>query len=235
MKNFGTDGPPDYTDPNHFVQGGNSWDATERNNDIYDPEHKLPSNDAEDNAFEPFRSLIINTGGINPKNPQFDNQAPPLTYPPKKLQNGGRTYQKSDKSDKSEADGSTQHASADPDHSLFDTPVAAGVPPLDGIFAGDAGTDIATTLDPSIFDNAGKTFDPTSQADLSAFDSSTNIASGDWDSSLASTGVDLFTADNNNGGDPTAGNLAFLDGADGSTDYSLFSKRSRKSPRDFRP
>lgn len=233
VRNYGTD-VPDYTDPNHFIQGGNSFDALSRNNERYDPEHKLPSNTQLDNNFEPFRSFIQKVDGDR-KNIIFDNQAPPLEYPPRMLQNGGRTYHKSD------ADGSEQQASAEPDYSLFNSPVADGGTSLDGIFAGDAGTDVATTLDPSIFDNAGDTFDLASQGDLGAFDLGTNIASADgtaindWDSSLASTGVDLFTADNSNGGDSTAGDLAFLGSPDGSTDDSLFSKRSRESPRDFRP
>ena len=85
--------------------------------------------------------------------------------------------------------------SADPDYSLFTSPVVDGATSFDGVFDGNGVSDVTANLDPSILNNFDNSFDLARQGDIGAFDSTSNLANtdgtsgSDWTSALASNGI----------------------------------------------
>lgn len=243
---YGPDGPVDYKDPQHFENAVGPYEQLSRNNRNYDPEFKIPSNNVEDTLPEPIKSWVGPGGGeklwINPT-------APPLRYPNFQEYRDPHT----------ETDGSEKSASANTsgnDDNRFSSSLVGddGTSSFDHVFDGSDASTVASNLDLSILDpTAGDTFDLAGQADLGAFDlTSDNIASAPdggsdlWSSSTLTPSPDFALGDNSDLWSSSSDDIASLSGGDsplfelagssgdGSSDQDLFSKRSRTRARDFR-
>lgn len=246
---YGPDGPVDLAkDPQHYVTDGtwldDAYNQRGRENDNFDPEGKLPSIYSTDVIPDPLAGFLRKQGqDVGPLTPAFDNTAPPLSFPPLKLPDGGRNHGNrggigrngghTKDEDKSETDTPEKDALAGSTGSVADLPLS-----FDGIFNGDGGTDVASNLDSSLFANTGDLFNVASQADLGPFDSTVASAGGSstvndgWSAALGPSSGD----DNLFAGDPSIPSLggsssSFLDASAGEDSDNLFAKRS---PRHFR-